>query len=199
MYQRRWQNGADNATTLNEAYRLAKRAVELEGNESTCFAMLGLVCLFRQSHDEAIQCMRRAVDINPSNQWTAADMGVVLTHCEQPEAALAWFERAREIDPYFKPPWYSFCVGMTNMVLRRYREALISFERVPVRTYRAAALMAGCHARLAEAGQAATLVGECLNLRPKLRIGAFMAKEPFKSPAHAVHLAECLQMAGLPE
>ena len=200
MFQRRWHSSADNSDApLNEAFRLAKRAVELEGDESTCFAILGLVSTFRQSYDFALQCMERAVEINPTNQWVAGDMGIALTYCEQPEAALTWFERAREIDPYFNPPWYSFCIGVTHMVLRRYRDAITAFEQVPVRSYQASAFMAGCHARLAETGQAAALAGECLNLRPKLRIGAFMAKEPFKSPAHAAHIAESLQMAGLPE
>ena len=40
---------------LQEALRLAKRAVELDQNESTCFSMLGQVCLRRRSFDLALK------------------------------------------------------------------------------------------------------------------------------------------------
>jgi tetratricopeptide (TPR) repeat protein len=199
IYMMKWKDEPDESDArLNEAHRLAKRAVALEGNESTCFAILGLACMFRRSFDVALQHLRRALEINPSNQWNTADMGVLLTHMEQPEAALACFDRARQIDPYFDPPWYLFCIGLANMVLHRYREAIAAFDRLPVRSYRVAALMAGCHARLADAMQAAALMRESLSLRPGLRIGMLLAKEPFKNPADIAHIAECLEMAGLP-
>ena len=85
------------------------------------------------------------------------------------------------------------------MVLRRYEDALAAFEHLPVRTLRAAALMAGCHARLADMERAAVLVRECLNLRPEFRVGPFMAKLPFKNPTDATHITECLRLAGFPE
>ena len=69
MHVQNWENEMDNSdATLNEAYRLAKRAVELDRNESNCFAILGLVCMFRRSLDAAMQHTRRAVKINPNNQ-----------------------------------------------------------------------------------------------------------------------------------
>jgi len=195
-----WERELDNSEArLDEAYRLAKRAVELEGNESACFAILGLLCMFKGSYDLALEHMRRALELNPNNQWNTADMGIVLTHAEQPEAALGYFERARAIDSYFAPPWYWPCVGKVHMVLRRYQEAITAFERSPFRTFQTAAFMAGCHAGLADEQQATALVDECLDLLPRFRIGAFMAKQPFKNPADAANIAECLHMAGLPQ
>ena len=195
----KWKDEPDETDVLlNEAHRLAKRAVALEGSESTCFAILGTVCMFRRSFDVALQHLRRSLEINPNNQWNTAEMGVVLAHADQPEAALACFDRAKQIDPYFDPPWSWFCIGLANMLLQRYREAIAAFDRFPGRSYRIAALMAGCHARLADAKQAETLLLESLSLRPGLRIGIILAKEPFKNPADAAHIAECLEMAGLP-
>jgi TolB-like protein/tetratricopeptide (TPR) repeat protein len=200
MQYRNWAHDlSDSDTALDEAYRLAKRSVELDSNDSTCFAILAHVCTFRRSHEVAIQYMRRAVEINPNNQWNSADMGVMLTFFGQAEAGLTCFTRAREIDPYFDPPWYWHCLGQTYMALRRYKEALEAFEHLPTRGYRAAAHMAGCHARLADMGRAATLVRECLNGRPEFRISRFVSKEPFKDPVDIAHLADCLRMAGLPE
>jgi Tfp pilus assembly protein PilF len=103
--QWRDEPGDDN-TLLDEAYALAKRAVELDENESTCFSMLAQVCMLRHSFDLALQHMRRAIEINPTNQWNMADMGIILAYLGQPEEALVWFKRAKEIDAYFDQPWY---------------------------------------------------------------------------------------------
>jgi adenylate cyclase len=64
MRYREWRNdlgGSDNA--LNESHRLANRAVELAGNESTCFSILSQACLYAhlarhrdQSHQSVEYC-----------------------------------------------------------------------------------------------------------------------------------------------
>ena len=200
MHQRIWLNDLSNSDApLNEAYRLANRAVELDSGDSTCFAVLGLICLFRRSFEVALRHMRRAVELNPNNQWNAADMGIVLMYSDQVEEALTYFNRAREIDPYFDPSWYWHCLGQTYMGLRRYQEALAAFESTATRDNRSAARMAGCHAQLGDIQRAAALAKECLNLRPGFSLGHFVSKEPFKNPVDAAHLAESLRMAGLPE
>ena len=110
-------------------------------------------------------------------------MGVVLIYVGQAEEALAWFKRAREVDPYFDPPWYWRSMGQAHMVLHQYKEALAMFEHLPTRQYRIAALMAGCHARLADMDRARASVAECLATKPDFSVGRFMRKEPFKGPS----------------
>jgi TolB-like protein len=184
---------------LEEAHRLAKRGVELAGDESTCFSILSQVCLLRRSFDQALQHMQRAIEINPTNQWNTADMGSLLSYLGQAEEGLAWLRRARQIDPYFDPPWYWHGLGRTLMVLRRYEEAVIEFERSPARPYRKLACLAGCHARLGADGRAQALAAECLAQRPDFTIGRWMIRTPFKNPADAAHLMECMRAAHLPE
>jgi TolB-like protein len=200
MCFREWENdfsGSDAA--LRKALALAKRAVELDENDSTCFAILSEANLMQRSYDLAVQHARRAVEMNPNNQWNAADMGTTLLYVGEAGEALAWFKRAKEIDPYFAPTWYWRAVGETYMVLQRYQEALVAFDHLPVRSFRAAAYIAGCHARLADMERARASAAECLALKPEFSIRQFMTKVPFKNQADATTLAETLQMAGLPE
>jgi len=200
IWQGKWRDdpsGSDGA--LRKAFALAKRAVELDQNESTCFALLGWVELMGQSYDLALQHVRRAVEMNPNNQWNAADMGGILLYVGQAEEALAWFKRAKEIDPYFDEPWYWRSVGEAQMVLQRYQEALAAFDHSPGRTYRVAAFIAGCYARLADMDHARVSAAECLAMKPDFSIAHFMAKHPFKNRGDAASLAESLRMAGLPE
>jgi TolB-like protein/DNA-binding winged helix-turn-helix (wHTH) protein len=189
----------DSTAKLDEAYHLAIRAVELDDGESTCHSMLAQVSLNRRGFELALQHMRRAVELNPNNQWNAADMAIVLGYAGQAEEALTWCARAKQIDPYFDPPWYWRETGRIYLVLRRYREALAMFEHIPLRTYRDAAYMAACHARLGDSERTRALVAECLAKRPEFSIWHLMTKEPFKLVSDAEHLEQSLHLAGLPE
>jgi len=123
----------------------------------------------------------------------------VLSSVGRADEAIAWFARAREIDPYFDPAWYCHELGRTRMMLRDYEAALEQFERSFPRPWRVAAYMAGCHARLGAVARARELVVEGLARKPDYTIARWLAKEPFKDPADAAHLADCLRDAGLPE
>lgn len=195
-----WRNDpADSNAALDEAYALTKRAVELDDGESTCHSLLAHACLYRRSYELALQHMQRAVEINPNNAWNRADMGLILTYAGRPDEAITWLKGAREIDPYFDPPWYWRQAGQAYMVLRRPEEAQSMFAHIPLATYRSAAYVAGCHARLGDMERARQHAAECLALRPGFSIAQFMSKEPLRNPADAEYLAESLRLAGLPE
>ncbi|HQR24946.1 MAG TPA: hypothetical protein PK163_09185, partial [Steroidobacteraceae bacterium] len=195
-----WRNDAPGAdAALDEAYELTKRAVELDDGDSTCHSLLAHACLYRRSYELALQHMRRSVELNPHNPWNRADLGLVLTYAGPAEEAVDWLRRAREIDPYFDPPWYWRQAGQALMVLHRFEEALAMFAHVPLRTYRASAYIAACHARLGNAELARQSVAECLASRPEFTIRHFMSKEPFRNQDDAEYLGESLRLAGLPE
>jgi TolB-like protein/tetratricopeptide (TPR) repeat protein len=194
-----YDDPGDSDALLQEAYVLAQRAVELDENESTCFSMLGQVCLRQRSFDLALKYTRRAIELNPGNQWNQADLGTVLVSIGQADEAIARFKRAREIDPYFDPPWYWRWLGQAHMVLHQYREALAMFDHLPTRQYRVVALAAGCHARLGEMDRAAAGAAECMAMKPDFSVALFMKKQSFKNAADAAHLADSLHLAGLPD
>jgi adenylate cyclase len=184
---------------LEEAYVLARRALELDDGESTCHAILGHICLLRGHFDLAMQYGRRSVEINPNNQWNAADLGSILIYLGESEEALSWFSRAREIDPYFDVPWYWRGLAQAFMHRHQYEDALSALAHSRVRQYQIAALTAGCHARLGDMDAARVSAAECQSMRPDFSIAQFMKKEPFKIPADSEQLASSLRLAGLPD
>jgi Tfp pilus assembly protein PilF len=195
-----WCDDIDSSdTVLDDAHALARRAVELDSNESTCFSMLALTCLFHRQFELTRQYVRRAIELNPNNQWNQADMGMMLVYLGQSAEALEWLGRARQIDPYFDPPWYFRSVGQALMNLHRYDEALAMLEQVTPRTFRVVSLQAACHARLGDAARAAECTATLMASKPGFSIARFMRRQPFKDPADASHLSESLVMAGLPE
>ena len=195
-----WRNGTEHSDAkLDEALAFARRAVELDDNDSTCQAMLGQVWLLRGSFDLAVQYSRRAVEINPNNQWNAADLGSILIFVGESEEAISWFARAREIDPYFDPPWYWHSLGLAYLHLRRYADAMASFTHARARGYRLAAVMAACYAELGDMEHAKASVAECLSLLPDFTISGYMSKGPYKLAADRERLAASMSLAGLPE
>jgi adenylate cyclase len=193
------QDPGASTALLDEAYALGKRAVELDDGESTCHSLLAQVCLQRRAFEMALQHMRRAVEINPTNQWNQADMGLVLTYTGQAQEALDWYAHAQLIDPYFDPPWYWRQLGQTYMTLGRYSDAISAFAHIPVHTYRTAALMAGCHARLGDMESAGRCAADCLSMMPAFSVRGFVSKEPYRDPADTERLADSLRLAGLPD
>jgi len=189
----------DSPALLDEAYALARRGVELDPNESTCYSMLAQACLRRRQWDLALQYMRRATELNPNNQWNIADMGFVLGYLGEPAQALAWMQRAREVDPFFDPPWYYRMTGLILLNLHRYEEALAILEQAPGPQYRNSVFAAACLARLGRLDEARAAAAKVLELKPDYTIGRQIAKEPLRNPEDAAHLAESLRMAGLPE
>lgn len=194
-----WQDDpGDSDAALKKALALAKRAVELDENESSCFSRLGWAHLLQRSYDLALQYTQRALEMNPNNQWIVADMGVTLLYLGRVEEALTWFKRAKEIDPYFNEPWYWRYVGLAYTILHRYQEALAAFDYLTTHPYRVSAYMAGCYARLEQIDRAQGSAAECLALKPEFSIRHLLTKQPFKNSDDAASLAESLRMAGLP-
>ena len=195
-----WQDDPGGSVALlEEAYRLAMRAVELDGGESTCHSLLAQVCLQRRMFELALQHMRRAVEINPTNQWNQADMALVMVYAGQAEESLTWIARARQIDPYFDPPWYWRQAGIAHMTLGRFRDALTTFAHIPVRTFRDFALQAGCHAELGDMHEARELAANCLSLCPRFTVSWLLTRMPFRITGEANQISRCLRAAGLPE
>jgi tetratricopeptide (TPR) repeat protein len=126
-------------------------------------------------------------------------MGNILSYLGRAEEALAWFKRARQIDPYFDAPWYWHALGLAQMLLGRYDEAVKEFERPSVRPFQALAYLAGCHARLGATDRARRLAAECLRMEPAFTISRWKTKVPFKNPADVAHMIECLRAAELPD
>ena len=199
MHFEKWYNNLEDGAPLPQtALELAKRAVELDAGESSCYSILAQMQLSNRSFEPALANMQRAIELNPNNQWNVADMGIIHTYIGQAELALDYFKRAREIDPYFDPPWYFFHLGKAYTALQRYDEALATFSLGSVQTPRILAFMALCLAKLNQAARAADCANACVKICPGFSISKFLSKEPYKNPTDLDFLKQGMALAGLP-
>jgi len=197
---REWENDLSGSReTLDRAFVLAQRAVELADNESTCHTILGQICLERRSFDLALRHTERGVEINPANQWNRADLGIILSYIGRAEEGIEMLRNARRADPYFGPRWYWRGLGLAQFVLRRYADAVPDFEQgITSNSLRALAMLAGCCANLGLSERAREMVARCLTVQPGATVDKLVAKMPFKDAGDSLHLAECLRLAGMP-
>ncbi|TMH45217.1 MAG: adenylate cyclase [Betaproteobacteria bacterium] len=198
---RDWENDLSAPReTLDRAFALAQRAVELAEDESTCHTILGQFCLEQRLFDLALHHAARGVEMNPANQWNRANFGIVLSHIGRAEEGLEMLRDARRVDPYFVPGWYWRGLGTAQFVLRRHADALPDFERgVTSNSLRALAMLAACCAKLGYSERAREVVARCLAVQPGATVDKLVARMPFKDAGDSRHLAECLRLAGMPE
>jgi TolB-like protein/Tfp pilus assembly protein PilF len=192
-------NESGNDAALDRAFELAKRAVELDENESYCQFILGHIHLFRRSFDLAEQYHRRAVEMNPNNPEHLADMGGLLTYLGRPEEGLEWLERARRVDPFFGPAWYWHQLGMAHLTMRRCDQAIAAFERSSTMPPWLHAYIAACHALAGKMTRAREWMTKALHLNPSLSLRHVAKTEPFKESGDLEHLLGGLRQAGLPD
>jgi adenylate cyclase len=190
---------AESPKVLDRAFALAKRGVELADHESTSHMALGFLYMERRSFDAALSHMERAVEINPANPATRADLGMLLSRIGRAEEGLELLRDAKRVDPFFGPSWYWSALGVAQLMLRRYAEALADFERGELRGADTSAIVAGCCAKLGLVERARELMAHCLAMQPEATIGDLVARTVFKEASDSEHLAECLRLAGMPE
>jgi TolB-like protein/class 3 adenylate cyclase/tetratricopeptide (TPR) repeat protein len=184
---------------LDRAFEHAKRAVELDEDESFCHFMLGFIYMYQGAHDLAVRYYVRALEMNPNNPEHMADMGGLLAYQGRAVEGLEWLRRATRIDPYFNPPFYWFLLGLAYFVARQHHEAIAAFERSKTRPFYMQAFLAASNALKGDIQRAVECSAECLRLKPDFSIRPFASKHPFKTPDDREHFVTGLRKAGLPE
>jgi adenylate cyclase len=186
-------------STLERAFELAKRAVELDQNESYCQFMLGQIHLLRRSFDLAERYHRRAVEMNPSDPEHVADMGGLLAYLGKSDEAIEWLRRAKRVDPYFGPAWYWPQLGRANYIAQRFQKAIGAFETSPTMPLDTCAYLAACYADIGNPDQAQEYANRTRLHSPLFSTRIFVSKEPYKNSLHSTQLLNGLRKAGLPD
>lgn len=197
MLARQWRNDPSSGQApLSRAFALAQHGAAHAGGDSTCHTALGYIHLERRNFDMALRLFERGVELNPANPWIRIDLAYLLTHIGRAGDAVELLEEARHSDPYIGPAWYWRILGTAQFVLRRYADALTSFERGAAGAPRhALAMMAACCAKLDLQERASLFLTEGVAGQAKSVLGNVVEKIPFKDAADRRHLDECLRLA----
>jgi adenylate cyclase len=192
---RDWWAGRS-AQSLDKAFVLAKKAVEIDGNDGVAHGILGAVYLERRSFDEATFHIERFVVLNPNDSDATKLMGSLLAYRGRAQEGISWIERAFRLNPLAPQSYHSFH-GMVLFAARRYAESIAAFNRILVAPNWEMIYLVADNAYLGRLEEARVLISTWAKLHPDLSLLASAAKEPFKQSADLDHLLEGLRIVGI--
>jgi tetratricopeptide (TPR) repeat protein len=122
---------------LDEALRLAQKAVVETPGRSAAWNTLGRVQLRRGQRDAALDSFEQAVETNPSNAWARNNHGLALLYAERYEEAIDELEQATDLSPSVGLMWNN--LGMAYERAERLDEARSAYRRAISLDHRGAA------------------------------------------------------------
>jgi adenylate cyclase len=199
-----WVNPVDtdflNPGTLNEAERLARKAVQLDPNLPEAHAILGPVLAWKRQHEASLIEIERTIALNPNFlDWR---FGLVLVFSGQSGRAVDVLKAQMRLDPFY-PPVASLMLGNAYYMLKEYALALPAVRACVLRAPNLRGGHVGLamiYAQLGEIRKARVETAEVLRIQPNFTIsGTTRQLAAFKDPEDDNHFFDGLRKAGLPE
>ena len=203
---RMWLNGwsEDPERDRRESAEAARRAGEIDDQDSRVHTALGLIHIWQRNLDRAKHDFETALRLNPNDTRALIYYSRQAVFDGDVEKGVELCQRASSLNPYGK---YNYNLGIAYFVARQYREAIDFVRNIsspPAQTLAllaASQAMAGdqaaaaaSHARFAEAAEACPVI---LALRePEDWRAYFSERWPFRKPEDLDHLIAALAKAG---
>lgn len=103
-------DAAPDQARMDEALAVARRAIELDGQDANSYFTIGRVHLARREYDIAIDALERALELNPCLAVTYCGLGDSLAYEGRLDEAIEQFEIAIRLSPHdpFRWAFYSY-------------------------------------------------------------------------------------------
>jgi len=187
------------SAALEEAYQLARKAIQLDLNLPQAHASLGYALLWLRQPDASIVAFEKAIALNPN--YSDPRYAGALVAAGHPSRAISEVEVHMRRDPFY-PPVAPVWAGVANYLLGRYAEALPFLRDCVLRApnfFHARGWLAATHAQLGQLEEAQAEVAEMLRLHPGFTVAGMVRISPLKHARDRNHYHDGLRKAGLPE
>ncbi|HHP7235201.1 MAG TPA: adenylate/guanylate cyclase domain-containing protein [Desulfobacterales bacterium] len=182
---------------LEQVEQLAGKALRLEESNADAYALLGMVNIYRQRYDRAVNQLDRAIELNPNNATALKDRGMVMVWIGQLDDAVQSLETAFRFNPNQSPGGF-VSLGQAYYLKGQYLEAIQVFEESASRWpdwLGSHLVLAAAYAQAGRTGEAAREAEEIRRLDPFFTIDDFGTA--FRNPADRDQIVEGLRKAGL--
>jgi len=200
----RWavRTSSEFATEVNEAARLAARAVQLDDSDPWAYLALAWVAFTQRRTDEAVDEYRRALDLNPNFAAARGYLGLALALDGRSDEAIENIEHAMRMSPrdpqnslfntglaaaHYLAGRYTEAVGFARRGWQQ-REGLIAGNRILVASLAQAGLMDEARAALQRLKE----------IQPNVSIAWIEKHVPYTAGPMAKFIAG-MRKAGVPE
>src|SRR5713101_89087 len=123
-YWREWllQFSSD-SQSLEQAFALAQKAVELDDSLPAARRALGWIYLWKKQHEQAIAEAERAIALDPNSADEYLALGTILAWAGRPEEAIGMIEKAMRLNPLY-PVGYFNSLGFAYILVGWYEAAI---------------------------------------------------------------------------
>jgi adenylate cyclase len=186
---------------LAEGFRMASKAVELDGTVAQARIVKGFVHLWRHEHDQALAELDAGLALDPNHadghMWKAIVSGFV----GDPEQGVREVQLAMRLNPG-SPFWYLFALGNACFAMWRYEECVEAcgkaVDKNPNFIFAQMLLAAGL-GQLGRTEEADRALAECRRLNPRFSLDWAKDLVPYKEQASIDRFVSGLRKAGLEE
>jgi adenylate cyclase len=196
-YVQDWLMGSK--PSLDRAFELAQQATARDPTLPLVQEALSTVHLFKKQHPEAIAAARRWIELEPSNADAHATLAGAMHFSGDNEEVIALIEKAMRLNPFY-PFFYPHYIGLANLGMRRFDEAVVALKRGVVRNPEVLwphVFLAACHGHLGENTEACAQLAEVRRINPDFSIALLLDLLPYKGSTDSDLLIDGLRKAGL--
>ncbi len=205
---RMWLNGWSENSEQDraESFDAARRAGEIDDQDSRVHTALGLVYIWERNLDKAKHHFETALKLNPNDTRVLIYYSRQAVFDGQTEKAIELCHRALKLNPYGK---YSQHLGIPYFVTRQYQQAIELFDTISNPPAQTLALLAASYAMAGDEAKAASTYarfGDVAKACPVISSlsqpedwqECFSERWPFRNAEDLEHLIEALGKAGFP-
>ncbi len=185
---------------LEEARRMARKAVELAPDYYDGHAAMAYVHLQDNDLDRAIACAERALGLNPNDTNVMCDLAEYLGYAGRTSEAEALLRRAMRIDPLY-PDWIRWSMAWVQWLDGKNEEALSTMNAISEIPPMANRVLAPIYMSLGRRDDARRTVQRLLEHQPGYSLADvkrnYVGK--FRDESQLDRVLNLLKEAGLPE
>jgi len=199
IYLNQWNETADRP--LEQAYKLAQKAVALDETDPSAHHALGSNYLWKREHNQAITELERAIALDPNFAGAYAVLGLTLHYAGRSEEAIELINRGMSLDPHYTDIRLHW-LAQAYFQLRRYEEAIDFLKRRLIRkpdTDISRVLLAASYGHLGQIDEAKVQWEDVFRINPDYSLEHRKQVLPYKDPADFDHIVEGLRKASLTE
>jgi tetratricopeptide (TPR) repeat protein len=185
--------------SLEQAEKLAYKALALDGALAEAQALLGRIYLTKGQYERAIEEGERALGLDPNSYIAQYALAFTLSYSGRPEEAIALYKKAIRINP-IPPSSLLTLLASAYRSAGRYEEAILTYKKVLHRNpdnLLAHLGLASVYSLSGRKEDARAEAAEALRIDPKFSLDNLLKGIRYKNQADQNLMIESLREAGL--
>jgi TolB-like protein len=194
-----WGTSVDES--LEQAYDLAQKALQLDPSIPQLYFAMSQVKLFQRDHRAAIEHIEKAITLNSSYADGYALMAWILQFAGRPQEGLGFMQRAMRLNPR-TPAIYLLVLGSIHYALGNPSQAVELLQtgaEISPAFQRLRVWLAAAYAASGDAERAAWEIAEVLAINPAFSLKLVETAFPSLDPLYRDRFINDLRKAGMTE